>query len=39
MDNISRRFLKDGADTLDMPVTQICSLSMKLSHFPNYCKL
>ena len=39
MDNISRRFLKDGADILAIPVTQICNLSIKLSHFPNNCKL
>ena len=39
MDNISGRFLKDGADILAIPVTQICSLSIKLSQFPNNCKL
>ena len=39
MDNISGRFLKDGADILAIPVTQICNLSIKLSHFPNNCKL
>ena len=39
MDNISRRFLKDGADILAIPVTQICTLSIKLSHFANNCKL
>ena len=39
MDNISGRFLKDGADILAIPATQICNLSIKLSHFPNNCKL
>ena len=39
IDNISRRFLKDGADILAIPVTQICNLSIKLSHFPHDCKL
>ena len=39
IDNISRRFLKDGADILAIPVTQICNLSIKLSHFPHECKL
>ena len=40
MDNISGRFLKDGADDiLAIPVTQIFNLSIKLSHFPNNCKL
>ena len=39
MGNISGRFLKDGADITAIPVTQICNLSIKLSHFPNNCKL
>ena len=39
IDNISGRFLKDGADILAIPVTQICNLSIKLSHFPPDCKL
>ena len=39
IDNISGRFLKDGADILAIPVTQICNLSIKLSHFPHDCKL
>ena len=39
IDNISGRFLKDGADILATPVTQICNLSIKLSHFPHDCKL
>ena len=39
IDNISAWFLKDGANILAIPVTQICNLSMKLSHFPHDCKL
>ena len=39
MDNTSGRFLKDGADMLAIPVTQICNLSIKLLHFPNNCRL
>ena len=27
MDDLSGRFLKDGADILAMPITQICNLS------------
>ena len=41
IDNISGQFLKDGANILATPVTQICNLnlSIKLSHFPHDCKL
>ena len=39
IENISGRFLKDSADILAIPVTQICDLSIKLSHFPHDCKL
>ena len=39
IDNVSGRFLKDGADMLDIPIIQICNLSVKLSHFPKDCKL
>ena len=38
IDYISGRFLKDGADILATPVTQICNLSIKLSHFSHDCK-
>ena len=38
IDNISGRFLKGGADVLALPITQICNLSIKLSHFPKDCK-
>ena len=33
IDNVSGRFLKDGADVLGIPITQICNVSIKLSHF------
>ena len=39
IDYVSGRFLKDGADVLATPITQICNLSIKLSHFPKDCKL
>ena len=39
IDKILGRFLKNGADTLATPVTQICNLSIKLSHFSHDCKL
>ena len=31
--------LKGGADVLGIPITQICNLSIKLSHFPKDCKV
>ena len=39
IDNASGRFLKDGTDVLGIPMTQICNLSIKLSHFPKDCKV
>ena len=39
IDELSGRFLKDGADILTMPITQICNLSIKFSHFPKDCKV
>ena len=39
IDDVSGRFLKDGADLLAVPITQICNSSIKLSHFPKDCKL
>ena len=38
IDGLSVRFLKDSGDTLTMPITQICNLSIKSSHFPKDCK-
>ena len=39
IENVSGRFLKDGADVLGIPITQISNLSIKLSHFPKDCKV
>ena len=39
IDNVSGRFLKDGADVLGIPITQICNLSIRLCHFPKDCKV
>ena len=39
IDNVCSRFLKDGAKVLGIPITQICNLSIKLSHFLKDCKV
>ena len=39
MDEISPRFLKDGAEVLAKPIWDIINLSMKLSTFPDKCKI
>ena len=39
IDGIPGRFIKDGADVLALPVTQLCNLSAKLSTFPISCKV
>ena len=39
IDNLSGRFLKDGAPVLSKPITQLCNLSIKLSVFPDDCKI
>ena len=39
IDDLSGRFLKDDADILTMPITEICSLSIKFSHFPKDSKV
>ena len=36
---MSGRFFKDEAEILAIPVTEICNLFIKLSRFPNNCKL
>ena len=33
IDNVSGRFLKDGANVLDIPIKQICNLSIRLFHY------
>ena len=39
IDNLSGKFLKDGAKILSLPISQICNLSIKSSVFPNKCKI
>ena len=39
LDNISDKFLKDGATVLAKPISQICNLSIKYSIFPSDCKI
>ena len=39
IDNLSGRFSKDGVDILTIPITQLCNLSIKFSHFPKECKV
>ena len=39
IDNISGKFLKDGAEILAKPISQICNLSIKKSQFPSQCKI
>ena len=39
IDNLSGRFLKDGAVVLALPISKLCSLSMKRSKFPLDCKI
>ena len=39
LDNLSGRFLKDGATVLAKPISQICNLSIKHSIFPSDCKI
>ena len=39
IDDLSGRFLKDGADILTISITQIFNLSIKFSHFPKDCNV
>ena len=39
LDNLSDKFLKDGANTLGKPISQTCNLSIKYSTFPSDDKL
>ena len=34
IDNLSGKFLKDGAHVLARPISQLCNLSIKLNSFP-----
>ena len=39
IDNLSAKFLKDDADILARPISQLCNLSIKLGLFPRSCKI
>ena len=39
LENLSGKFLKDGATVLGKPISQICNLSRKYSIFPPDCKI
>ena len=39
LDNLSGIFLRDGAEILSTPISQLCNLSVLLSSFPNDCKI
>ena len=39
LDNLSGRFLKDGAKVLAKPITDFCNLSVTYGKFPDSCKL
>ena len=39
IDNLSGRFLKDGATVLALSISKLCNLSMKCSKFPLDCKI
>ena len=39
IDNLSGRFLKDGAVVLTLPISKLCNLSMKCSKFSLDCKI
>ena len=39
LDNLSGKFLKDGATFIAKPISQICDLSIKYSIFPSGCKI
>ena len=38
IDNLSGKFLKDGAEILAKPLSEICNLSITSRVFPNACK-
>ena len=39
MDNLPGKFLKDGADILARPISQLCNLSINLNSFSRSCKI
>ena len=39
MDRLSGRFLRDGAEILKRPISEICNLSISCGVFPYACKV
>ena len=39
IDNLSGKFLKDGANILAKPISELCNLSIKYSVFPKDCQI
>ena len=39
IDNIGGKFVKDGTPVIALPIAQLCNLSIKLSSFPDACKI
>ena len=39
IDNLSGKFLKDGANILAKPISELCNLLIKYSVFPKYCQI
>ena len=39
IENLSRRFLKDGAKVLSKPISDLCNLSITSEKFPDPCKV
>ena len=39
LDNLAGKYLREGASVLVTPVTKICNLSIRLSTFPDKCKI
>ena len=39
LDNLSGKFLKDGANILAKPISELCNLSIKYSVFPEDCQI
>ena len=39
IDNLSGKFLKDGANILAKPISKICNLSIEYSNFPTDCQI
>ena len=39
IDNLSARFLKDGANVLALPISRLCNLSISRAIFPQDCKI